>query len=79
MIMNSTLDAVNAIVAMRAPEIVSEIGSPGWLSQDLRIDSLTLVDIVTDIEMHFGLSIGDDVLEQLQSIQDILNLIDSEK
>jgi acyl carrier protein len=77
--MNSTLDTVNAIVALRAPEISSEIGSPGWLTQDLKVDSLTLVDIVTDVEIHFGLAVGDDVIEQLQSIQDILNMIDNEK
>jgi acyl carrier protein len=73
--MNTNLNTVNEIVAVRAPELTPEMNSPEWVTQSLQIDSLTLVDIVTDVEMSFGLSFSDDALEELQSVQDILNLI----
>jgi acyl carrier protein len=73
--MNTTLDKVNEIVVVRAPELADEVGSPEWVSQNLEIDSLTLVDIVTDVETSFGVTFSDGDLEKLQSVQDILNVI----
>lgn len=73
--MNTNLDTVKEIVAVRAPELAPEMNSPEWVTQSLQIDSLTLVDIVTDVEMSFGLSFSDDALEELHSVQDILNFI----
>jgi len=49
------------------------------LMGDLKINSARIVDIVLDIEEEFDIEMDDDSLARLITIQDILEVIDSEK
>ena len=64
-------------------KIVSEImGTPvedltleTRLIQDLGADSLTVLDIMTECEEYFKITIADDELENLKTIEDAVNYL----
>lgn len=43
------------------------------LDDDLRLDSLDLVEIALDIECEVGIEIPDDVIEEWRTVEDVLN------
>lgn len=45
------------------------------ITKDLKINSARIVDIVLDIEDEFEIEIENKLLEQLQTIQDVINII----
>ncbi|HOE03843.1 MAG TPA: acyl carrier protein [Bacteroidales bacterium] len=45
------------------------------VTKDLKINSARMVDIVLDLEESFGIQISDEELNQLNSVNDILNLL----
>ena len=47
--------------------------------KNLGLDSLDLVDLVFELEEEIGIQFEDDELLQLETIQDLLKLIDSKK
>ncbi|GGM09098.1 hypothetical protein GCM10012279_28940 [Micromonospora yangpuensis] len=73
--MKDTLVRVNEIVLEQVPELAVQIGPADRLNQDLGIDSLTFVDILVKVEKSFAIEIDDDELTTVQSVQDILDLI----
>ncbi|MFY1702128.1 MULTISPECIES: acyl carrier protein [Micromonospora] len=66
---------MNEIVLEQVPELAVQIGPADRLNQDLGIDSLTFVDILVKVEKSFAIEIDDDELTTVQSVQDILDLI----
>ncbi|WDZ83438.1 acyl carrier protein [Micromonospora cathayae] len=73
--MINTLEKVNEIVLEQVPDLTVQLGPTHRLNQDLGIDSLTFVDILVKVEKIFGIEITDDELGTVQSVQDILELI----
>jgi acyl carrier protein len=49
------------------------------LFKDLDIDSARLVDIVLDLEEKFNITIDDTKLDEIKTVGDIVNLVDSLK
>jgi acyl carrier protein len=49
------------------------------LFKDLDIDSARLVDIVLDLEEKFGVTIDDSKLDEIKTVGDIVQLVDSLK
>ncbi len=47
--------------------------------KELGIDSLDLVDLVFELEEEIGVEFEDEELLKLNTVQDLLNLIDSKK
>ncbi len=45
------------------------------LVEDLEIDSLDIVELTMAIEEEFGVSIPDSDLENIRTVQDIINII----
>lgn len=45
------------------------------VTKDLKLNSARMVDIVLDIEDAFGIEISDNELEQLNSVKDMLSLL----
>ena len=43
--------------------------------EDLYADSLDLVDIIIECEQEFGYSLTDDKVQNLKTVQDLVNLI----
>jgi acyl carrier protein len=46
------------------------------LIEDIKINSARIVDIVLDVEEEFDIEIDDDSLENLVSIQDLMDIIE---
>lgn len=59
---------------LKGKELTKESGF-----KELGIDSLDLVDLVFELEEEIGCEFEDSELIQLNSVQDLLNLIESKK
>lgn len=53
----------------------TEISRDSDLTQELNINSAHLIDIVLDIEDHFGVEFKNDDLEKLRNLNDVIGLI----
>ena len=47
------------------------------LYEDLKIDSLSAVELALELETEFDISIEDEELAKLETVQDIINLIEA--
>ncbi|MBL6278368.1 hypothetical protein JMF97_19600 [Micromonospora fiedleri] len=74
--MPNTLEKVSEIVLEQVPDVEVAIGPNLRISQDLGIDSLTFVDILVKIEKVFDVEFSDNELATVQSVQDILDLVE---
>lgn len=74
--MLNTLERVSEIVLQQAPDVEVTIGPTHRIGQDLGIDSLTFVDILVKIEQAFDIEFSDTELAAVQSVQDILDLVE---
>lgn len=57
----------------------SEIIPTARLKEDLQIDSLSAVELVLELESSFDVKIEDDEISHLDTVQDIVNVIESKK
>lgn len=46
---------------------------------EIGIDSLDLVEMITELEEFFSISISDEELLKIKTIQDIITIVDSQK
>ena len=46
---------------------------------DLEADSLTVLDMVMTLEDDFGIEVADDAIENLRTVGDVVNFVDSHK
>ncbi|MFT4737631.1 MAG: acyl carrier protein [Cyclobacteriaceae bacterium] len=74
---NEIKDELTAIIKPYLPEDVSidELTEEKELINDLKINSAHIVDIVLDIEDKFDIMIEDDVIGQMNSVADAVNII----
>ncbi|MDO4813619.1 MAG: acyl carrier protein [Gemella sp.] len=56
-----------------------EITADAKLNDDLGIDSLAAVELSLELESTFDIKIEDEELEALETVQDIINLVESKK
>lgn len=68
---NVLVEALN----VEADEVVLE----AKLSDDLGIDSLSAVELALELESAFDITIEDEELAKLETVQDILDIIQSKK
>ncbi|MEO5878290.1 MAG: acyl carrier protein [Streptosporangiaceae bacterium] len=73
--MNTTLDRVNKVVLYVVPELDRAPEPADLFSGDLEVDSLSIVEIMTNIEKEFGVAFEDEEVVAVESVQDILDLI----
>ncbi|HCY07095.1 MAG: acyl carrier protein [Erysipelotrichaceae bacterium] len=70
-IKNVLVEALN----VDADEIVPE----AKLSDDLDIDSLSAVELALELESTFDVTIEDEELAKLETVQDIIDIIEAKK
>ncbi|MFW6120547.1 MAG: acyl carrier protein [Petrotogales bacterium] len=70
---------VKKIVAENLSVDESKITEETSFVEDLGADSLDLVDLVMALENELGISIEDEKLSELSTINDVIELIESEK
>jgi acyl carrier protein len=73
--MNTVLERVNKVVLYVVPELTEAPAPSDQFSGDLEVDSLSVVEIMTNIEREFGFSFEDDEVAVVESVQDILDMI----
>lgn len=70
-----TFDKVCSIISNRF-ELSEAILSPETTWEEIGADSIDLVDLISELEAEFEISIPDDSIEDLKTIGDIVELID---
>ncbi len=56
-----------------------EVKPEASLKDDLGIDSLSAVELALELEEAFDISIADDELAKLVTVQDIINIVEAKK
>ncbi len=71
--------ALRDIIKIYLPEDVSvnDIKAESHFTSELNINSANLVDIVLDVEDTFDIMIENEDMEQMQTVQNALDIIDS--
>lgn len=74
---SNTFDTLKDIIKIYLPEDVSvdDITLNSHLINELNINSANLVDVVLDIEDHFDITIEDDEIEQMETVNSALEII----
>jgi acyl carrier protein len=73
--MTELLDQVKAIVARYAKNKDVEITPGSTIAQELDVDSLDFVQLVSDIEDQWQIEVSDDTLQEVVTIGDLLGVI----
>ena len=58
---------------------VGEVTMQSRLTEDLKADSIDIVAMIMDCESEFGIEIGDDALESLKTVGDIVRYIEEKQ
>jgi len=56
-----------------APDVSGEI-SPEASTEELGMDSMTLMDLVLELEDEFGVTFPDDVLVRIRAVRDVVDI-----
>ncbi|CAB4133538.1 AcpP Acyl carrier protein [uncultured Caudovirales phage] len=70
------ISKLNEILSKQFGKTPEEINPNKSLSDDLGADSLDVMEIITDTEYKFGITIEDGEYEHCNTVQDIINLIE---
>lgn len=73
--MDERLLKVREIIADQLDVDFDDITLETSLIDDLKADSLDIVELITAFEDEFDIKIDDEVLENIQTVEDIVNAI----
>ena len=68
-------DKVKEIISSQLNKSIDELTDEKEIVKDLGADSLDVVEMVMNIEEECGVTIPDDVLANIKTVGDIINLI----
>ena len=68
---------VNAIIVDKLGVEASEVKPEASFTNDLGADSLDTVELITEFEKEFGISIPDDKAETIQTVGDAISYIEA--
>ncbi len=72
----STIDKVKDIIAKQLSVKAEEIKNDSNIAEELGADSLDLVEILMSLEDEFGISIPDEAIPQIKTINDVVAFIE---
>lgn len=72
-------ERVTAIIVDRLGVNPSEVTPTATFTQDLGADSLDTVELMMELERQFEVKIPDEVSEKIQTVGDVVALIEEEK
>ena len=75
----NALEKVKDIIAKQLSVKPEEIKNDSNIAEELGADSLDLVEILMSLEDEFGISIPDEAIPQIKTINDIVDFIESNK
>lgn len=73
--MDNTLNRVKSILAKDLGFFEDQIKENSRLVNDLHADSLDIVEIIISLENEFQIDIPDKVVEEFQTVKDIVNYL----
>lgn len=74
--MSELLQALDTVIVEVVPDLAGKIDNPHLrLIDDLGIDSLSIIEIVYSLENRFDISVSNDELSKVETIQDLLDLV----
>ncbi|MBR2134071.1 MAG: acyl carrier protein [Eubacterium sp.] len=71
------LDKLKTILAEQLDVDESIITAESMLVEDLGADSLDAIDIVMSVEDEFKIEVPDEIIEKMESVNDILTYIEN--
>lgn len=74
--MNKSIYEVVAGIIAETMDISVDDVAPQKTMEDLEIDSLDMLSIVTSLEDHYGTELPDEALEQIKTVEDAVNSLD---
>jgi acyl carrier protein len=77
--MSSTFERVASIVEEQLSIESSKITADSDFQKDLGADSLDVVELIMAFEEEFDISVNDDDAGNIQTVQQVIDYIDSEK
>lgn len=69
-------DTIYEIVSRRLKRDINELKGDMNLKKDLGADSIDTVEIVFEIEEHYGISVPDEFAETINTIDNAISVID---
>ncbi|MBR3885363.1 MAG: acyl carrier protein [Clostridia bacterium] len=72
----NTIDKVKEIIAKQLSVKPEEIKNDSNIAEELGADSLDLVEILMSLEDEFGISIPDEAIPQIKTINDVVAFIE---
>ena len=72
----NTLEKVKDIIAKQLSVKPEEIKNDSNIAEELGADSLDLVEILMSLEDEFGISIPDEAIPQIKTINDVVAFIE---
>ncbi len=72
-----TFEKIRTILSEQLSVDEEEISLDSNIIDDLGADSLDLVDMAMTVEDEFGLELPEEMLEKVQTVEDIINYIDN--
>ena len=72
---NEVFEKLKGILADKLTVEESIIEPTSNIIEDLEADSLDIVDMLMDIESEFGVTIPDDKIEDLKTVNDVIDYI----
>ena len=72
----NTIDKVKDIIAKQLSVKPEEIKNDSNIAEELGADSLDLVEILMSLEDEFGISIPDEAIPQIKTINDVVAFIE---
>ncbi len=75
----NTLETVRDIIAKQLSVKVEEIKNDSNIAEELGADSLDLVEILMSLEDEFGISIPDEAIPEIKTINDVVKFIETNK
>ena len=73
----SNLDRIKDIISEELRLDVSNITPESHVVHDLNFDSLDSVQIVLELEQEFDIEVSDDEIDNIQTVQDIIDLVEN--
>ena len=72
-----TFEKIRALLAEQLDLAPAKIAMESDIMNDFEADSLDIVDMVMTLEDEFGIEVPDDAIENLRTVGDVVNFVDS--
>ena len=74
-----TFEKIRALLAEKLDNDPAKITMERDIMSDFEDDSLDIVDMVMTLEDEFGIEVPDDTIENLRTVGDVVEFVDSHK